>query len=83
MTVKQKTLANSFTLQGKGLHTGVFTTMNFLPAPVNHGFKFKRVDLENQPIIDACVDLVVDTSRGTLLEKDGARIGTIDRKSVV
>lgn len=78
MTVKQKTLANSFTLQGKGLHTGVFTTMNFLPAPVNHGFKFKRVDLENQPIIDACVDLVVDTSRGTLLEKDGARIGTIE-----
>lgn len=78
MTVKQKTLANSFTLQGKGLHTGVFTTMNFLPASVNHGFKFKRVDLENQPIIDACVDLVVDTSRGTLLEKDGARIGTIE-----
>ncbi|MGE0018639.1 MAG: bifunctional UDP-3-O-[3-hydroxymyristoyl] N-acetylglucosamine deacetylase/3-hydroxyacyl-ACP dehydratase [Draconibacterium sp.] len=78
MVVKQKTLANSFTLQGKGLHTGVFTTMNFLPAPENHGFKFKRVDLENQPIIDANVDLVIDTSRGTLLEKDGARIGTIE-----
>lgn len=78
MVVKQKTLANSFMLQGKGLHTGVFTTMNFLPAPENHGFKFKRVDLENQPIIDACVDLVIDTSRGTLLEKDGARIGTIE-----
>jgi len=76
--VKQKTLAKSFKLAGKGLHTGVFTTMNFMPAPVNHGFKFKRVDLPNQPIIDANVDLVIDTSRGTLLEKDGARIGTIE-----
>lgn len=78
MVVKQKTLANSFKIQGKGLHTGVNVTMNFLPAPENHGFKFKRVDLENQPVIDADVDLVVDTSRGTLLEKDGARIGTIE-----
>ncbi len=78
MVVKQKTLANSFKIQGKGLHTGVDVTMNFLPAPENHGFKFKRVDLENAPIIDADVDLVIDTSRGTLLEKDGARIGTIE-----
>jgi len=78
MVIKQKTLANSFKIEGKGLHTGVDVTMNFLPAPVNHGFKFKRVDLENQPVIDANVDLVIDTSRGTLLEKDGARIGTIE-----
>ena len=78
MVVKQKTLKNSFKIEGKGLHTGVNVTMNFLPAAENHGFKFKRVDLENQPIIDADVDLVVDTSRGTLLEKNGARIGTIE-----
>ena len=78
MVVKQKTLVNSFKIEGKGLHTGVIVTMNFLPAPENHGFKFKRVDLENQPIIEADVDLVTDTSRGTLLEKDGARIGTIE-----
>ncbi|QIA06999.1 bifunctional UDP-3-O-[3-hydroxymyristoyl] N-acetylglucosamine deacetylase/3-hydroxyacyl-ACP dehydratase [Draconibacterium halophilum] len=78
MVVKQKTLKNSFKIEGKGLHTGVNVTMNFLPATENHGFKFKRVDLENQPIIDADVDLVVDTSRGTLLEKNGARIGTIE-----
>ena len=78
MVVKQKTLANSFKIEGKGLHTGVDVVMNFLPAPENHGFKFKRVDLEEQTIIDADVDLVVDTSRGTLLEKDGARIGTIE-----
>ena len=78
MVVKQKTLANSFIIEGKGLHTGVHVTMNFLPAPENHGFKFKRVDLENQPIIEADVDLVIDTSRGTLLEKNGVRIGTIE-----
>ncbi len=78
MVVKQKTLANSFIIEGRGLHTGVDVTMNFLPAPENHGFKFKRVDLENQPIIEADVDLVIDTSRGTLLEKDGAKIGTIE-----
>lgn len=78
MEVKQKTLAKSFKIEGKGLHTGVNVTMNFMPAPENHGFKFKRVDLPNQPVIDADVDLVIDTSRGTLLEKDGARIGTIE-----
>ncbi len=78
MVVKQKTLANSFKIEGKGLHTGVQVTMNFIPAPENHGFKFKRVDIENHPIIEANVDLVIDTSRGTLLEKNGVRIGTIE-----
>jgi len=78
MVVKQKTLKNPFKIEGKGLHTGAYVTMNFLPAPINHGFKFKRVDLEEQTIIDANVDLVIDTSRGTLLEKDGAKIGTIE-----
>jgi UDP-3-O-[3-hydroxymyristoyl] N-acetylglucosamine deacetylase / 3-hydroxyacyl-[acyl-carrier-protein] dehydratase len=78
MVVKQKTLAKSFEIHGKGLHTGVDVKMNFRPAPENHGFKFKRVDLKNKPVIDADVDLVIDTSRGTLLEKNGARIGTIE-----
>ncbi|NOY96335.1 MAG: bifunctional UDP-3-O-[3-hydroxymyristoyl] N-acetylglucosamine deacetylase/3-hydroxyacyl-ACP dehydratase [Chlorobi bacterium] len=78
MAVKQKTLAKPFTIEGNGLHTGVDVVMRFLPAPENHGFKFKRVDLEEQTIIDADCDLVIDTSRGTLLEKDGARIGTIE-----
>lgn len=78
MIVRQKTLANPFTIEGKGLHTGVNVSMNFLPAPVNHGFKFKRVDLKGHPIIEANVDFVVDTSRGTLLEKNGVRIGTIE-----
>ncbi len=78
MIQKQRTLASSFTIEGKGLHTGVDVVMTFLPAPVNHGFKFKRVDLDGHPVIDADADLVIDTSRGTLLEKHGARIGTIE-----
>lgn len=78
MVTKQKTLKGSFKIEGKGLHTGVDVTMNFLPAPENHGIKFKRIDLDNQPIIEANADYVVDTSRGTLLEKNGARIGTIE-----
>lgn len=78
MAQKQRTLARSFTIEGRGLHTGVNVTMTFLPAPEHHGFKFKRTDLEGQPVIDADADLVVDTSRGTLLSKDGARIGTIE-----
>jgi UDP-3-O-[3-hydroxymyristoyl] N-acetylglucosamine deacetylase / 3-hydroxyacyl-[acyl-carrier-protein] dehydratase len=78
MAQKQRTLARPFSIEGKGLHTGVDVTMTFIPAPENHGFQFKRVDLPGQPVIEADADLVVDTSRGTLLEKDGARIGTIE-----
>ena len=78
MADKQKTLAASFSIRGRGLHTGVDVTMYFHPAPENHGFKFRRVDLPGQPVIEADVDLVVDTSRGTMLEKEGVRVGTIE-----
>jgi UDP-3-O-[3-hydroxymyristoyl] N-acetylglucosamine deacetylase / 3-hydroxyacyl-[acyl-carrier-protein] dehydratase len=78
MADKQKTLASPFTIKGRGLHTGVDVTMQFHPAPENHGFRFRRVDLPDQPVIEADVDLVVDTSRGTMLEKNGSRVGTIE-----
>ena len=52
--------------------------MNFLPAPENFGFQFKRIDLPEQPLIEADANYVVDTSRGTMLEKNGVRIGTIE-----
>lgn len=78
MTVKQKTLAAEFTLSGKGLHTSCYVTAIFRPAPEDHGIKFRRVDLDGQPIIDADVSLVVDTSRGTVLGKDNIRISTIE-----
>ena len=78
MTVKQKTLATEFSISGKGLHTSCQVSMTFKPAPINHGFKFQRVDLENKPIVPANVEFVVDTARGTVIERQGARISTIE-----
>ncbi|MCX8079603.1 MAG: bifunctional UDP-3-O-[3-hydroxymyristoyl] N-acetylglucosamine deacetylase/3-hydroxyacyl-ACP dehydratase [Bacteroidia bacterium] len=78
MIPKQKTLKQSVTLKGVGLHTGKPVQMTLLPAPENHWFKFQRVDLPEKPVVDADVDLVVDTSRGTTLEKDGVRVYTTE-----
>lgn len=73
---KQRTIANEVTLKGVGLHTGENVTMKFVPAPENHGFAFKRVDLEGGPIIEADANFVVNTQRGTNLEKRGVKIQT-------
>lgn len=78
MQSKQHTIKKSVTLSGVGLHTGVEANMTFVPAPVGHGIKYQRVDLEGQPIIDADVDNVVDVSRGTSIEQSGARINTVE-----
>lgn len=75
---RQTTLKEAIEVSGVGLHSGLQVHMVLKPADINHGYKFQRVDLENQPIIPADVDLVVDVSRGTTLEKNGARIGTIE-----
>jgi len=75
---KQHTIKKSVTLSGVGLHTGVQTTMTFLPAKPNHGIKFQRIDLPGSPTIDADCDNVVDVSRGTTIEQSGARISTIE-----
>ncbi|QYS88677.1 bifunctional UDP-3-O-[3-hydroxymyristoyl] N-acetylglucosamine deacetylase/3-hydroxyacyl-ACP dehydratase [Flavobacterium davisii] len=74
--VKQKTIQSEITLKGVGLHTGKEVTMTFKPAPVNNGFTFIRVDLEGQPIIEADANYVVNTQRGTNLEKLGVMIQT-------
>lgn len=68
-TTKQKTLKGSFSLFGKGLHTGVSLTVTFNPAPDNTGYKIQRIDLDDQPIIDAVAENVVDTQRGTVIAK--------------
>ena len=68
MNEKQQTIKKSVSVTGVGLHTGVVATMTFVPAAANHGYKFQRVDLPNQPIVDADVDNVVDLSRGTTIE---------------
>ncbi|MBF6597805.1 MAG: bifunctional UDP-3-O-[3-hydroxymyristoyl] N-acetylglucosamine deacetylase/3-hydroxyacyl-ACP dehydratase [Fermentimonas sp.] len=76
--MKQQTLQGSFTLKGVGLHTGLEIVVTFNPAPENHGVKIKRVDLENQPILDALAENVVNTQRGTVIGKDGVTVSTIE-----
>jgi UDP-3-O-[3-hydroxymyristoyl] N-acetylglucosamine deacetylase/3-hydroxyacyl-[acyl-carrier-protein] dehydratase len=78
MSDKQRTIKQSVSISGVGLHTGEKVTLTFNPAPENHWYKFQRVDLENKPTIDADADLVVDTSRGTTLEQNGARVHTTE-----
>jgi UDP-3-O-[3-hydroxymyristoyl] N-acetylglucosamine deacetylase/3-hydroxyacyl-[acyl-carrier-protein] dehydratase len=75
---KQTTLGGSFSLEGKGLHTGLNINITFCPAPENHGYKIKRVDLEGQPVIDAHAEYVSNTQRGTVLTKGGVTVSTIE-----
>ncbi|WP_298946675.1 bifunctional UDP-3-O-[3-hydroxymyristoyl] N-acetylglucosamine deacetylase/3-hydroxyacyl-ACP dehydratase [uncultured Polaribacter sp.] len=76
MSKKQKTIKQQVSLSGVGLHTGNTVTMTFKPAPANHGFAFSRVDLEGIPTIEARAEYVVNTQRGTNLEKNGVQIQT-------
>src|SRR6201987_1237786 len=78
MSDKQRTISKAVSLTGVGLHTGKKVTINFNPAPVNHWYKFQRIDVEGHPIIEADADLVVDTARGTTLEKNGVRVNTTE-----
>lgn len=75
---KQKTLGGSFSLFGKGLHTGLSLTVTFNPAPENTGYKIQRIDLEGQPVIEAIAENVVDTHRGTVLQRGEARVSTVE-----
>ena len=76
--LKQNTLKESFSLSGKGLHTGLKLTVTFLPAPAGHGYKIQRVDMPGQPIMDAVAENVVDTQRGTVLGKGEMRCSTVE-----
>ncbi|WP_395053862.1 UDP-3-O-acyl-N-acetylglucosamine deacetylase, partial [Flavobacterium sp.] len=73
---KQKTIKEEISLTGVGLHTGKEVKMTFKPAPINNGYTFVRVDLEGSPIIEADANYVVNTQRGTNLEKLGVKIQT-------
>ena len=77
-TEKQSTLGGSFSLFGKGLHTGLSLTVTFNPAPENYGYKIQRIDMEGQPIIDAIAENVVETNRGTVVQSADARVSTIE-----
>ena len=74
----QKTIKESVSLTGKGLHTGYEVQITFHPAPINHGYMLKRTDLEGNPLITPIANNVVETSRGTTLEENGVQIHTIE-----
>jgi UDP-3-O-[3-hydroxymyristoyl] N-acetylglucosamine deacetylase/3-hydroxyacyl-[acyl-carrier-protein] dehydratase len=78
MPIKQRTIAKSVTLSGTGLHTGVEVSVTFNPAPEHHGVVFQRIDLPEQPLVKASAELVVETSRNTVIEEKGARIGMVE-----
>ena len=75
---KQTTLKSAITISGVGLHTGANVILILNPAVENHGYKFRRIDLEGSPIIEADCDLVTDTSRGTTLTKGNASVSTVE-----
>lgn len=74
----QKTIKESFSLTGKGLHTGLQIELTFNPAPENHGVKIKRIDLEGQPVIEALAENVTHTVRGTVLQKGDVQVSTVE-----
>lgn len=76
--MNQITLKAPFSLSGKGLHTGKEIKATFLPAPENHGYKFKRMDLEGEPVIEALAENVVETTRGTVLGKKNVKVSTVE-----
>lgn len=76
--MKQITLNKEFTVNGKGLHTGLEIEATFAPAPEGHGYKFQRTDLEGEPIVDALAENVVATDRGTVIARGDVRVGTIE-----
>lgn len=76
--MKQTTLKEAFTLRGKGLHTGADIEATFCPAPDKHGYKFQRIDLEGEPIIDAVAENVVGTERGTVLKRGDVKVSTVE-----
>lgn len=74
----QRTLKSSFSLQGKGLHTGLSVNITFNPAPENHGYKIRRTDVPGQPVINALAENVSATQRGTVLSANGIQVSTVE-----
>ena len=75
---KQRTIKESFSLSGKGLHTGLNLMVEFCPAPENYGYKIQRVDVEGMPLIDALAENVTETQRGTVLSNGTERVSTVE-----
>jgi len=75
---KQRTLASSASLKGTALHTGENVTLTVRPAPAGHGFKFKRIDLPDEPVVDAKVESVKTVERATTLVEGSVKIHTVE-----
>jgi len=78
VVLQQQTINRPVTFSGVGLHSGNRVTMSFLPAPPNAGIRFRRVDLEGKPEIDARIENVVENNRSTTLAKGNTRIHTVE-----
>jgi UDP-3-O-[3-hydroxymyristoyl] N-acetylglucosamine deacetylase / 3-hydroxyacyl-[acyl-carrier-protein] dehydratase len=76
--IKQQTISEEVSLHGVGLHTGKHVSLTIAAAPANHGLKFQRIDLPDQPIIPADITRVVSTQRGTTLRVDDAEVHTVE-----
>lgn len=76
--MKKQTIEKPTSLSGKGLHSGEFVNMTIHPAESNHGIKFKRTDIEGNPVLNADVNLVSDTNRGTKLKNSQTEVGTVE-----
>ncbi len=76
--MKQHTIKQPVSVKGIGLHSGKEVTLTFQPAPINHGYKFQRIDLEDQPLINADVNRVISTNRGTTIQESGAQVSTVE-----
>ena len=76
--MKQSTIKKPVSVKGVGLHTGKSVTLTFKPAPANHGHRFQRVDLPDQPVVPADVKLVTSTNRGTTLRSGDAQVATVE-----
>ena len=76
--IKQTTISKPVSLSGVGLHTGQEVKLTFMPAKADNGYTFTRVDLDGNPIIEANINFVTSTQRGTVLEKNGVTIQTCE-----
>ncbi|MFH2141587.1 MAG: bifunctional UDP-3-O-[3-hydroxymyristoyl] N-acetylglucosamine deacetylase/3-hydroxyacyl-ACP dehydratase [Bacteroidota bacterium] len=78
MALMQKTIKKTVSIKGIGLHSGSNCEISLKPAPENHGYKFQRTDIEGNPTINAIVENVTDTSRGTTIEENGVKVSTVE-----
>ncbi|MCH3924839.1 MAG: bifunctional UDP-3-O-[3-hydroxymyristoyl] N-acetylglucosamine deacetylase/3-hydroxyacyl-ACP dehydratase [Bacteroidales bacterium] len=76
--MKQRTLNKIVSIEGRGLHSGKHSHVNLVPSTDNTGVCFKRIDIENNPVIPALATFVTDTTRGTTLTKNNVSISTIE-----